>query len=103
MDKVVYDHFIKTGKESINIKETLCRSLHDHSITDSLQEFLANYKEKKVVAFIGGHGLSRASESYRQITEISKNLLKFRFLIRSGFSAPRTLLTSISSKTQMVG
>lgn len=84
LDKVVYDHFIKTGKESTNIKETLCRSLHDHSITDALQEFLALYDEKKVVAFMGGHGLSRASKSYRQITEISKYLTENGYLMISG-------------------
>lgn len=84
LDKVVYEHYKKTGKEATNIKETLCRSLHDHSMTDALQEFLANYEEKKVVAFMGGHGLSRASKSYRQITEISKYLTEQGYLMISG-------------------
>jgi len=84
LDKVVYNHFIKTGKEAKNIQETLARSLHDHSISDSLYEFLDNYEEKKVVAFMGGHGLSRDSESYRQITEISKQLTEEGYLMISG-------------------
>lgn len=83
-DKVVYNHFINTGKEATNIKETLARSLHDHSITDALQEFLAHYEDKKVVAIMGGHGLSRASKSYRQITEISKYLTEKGYLMVSG-------------------
>ena len=33
LDKVVYNHFIKHGKEAKDIKETLTRRLHDHSIT----------------------------------------------------------------------
>ena len=32
LDKIVYDHFIKTGKQTTNLKETLCRSLHDHRV-----------------------------------------------------------------------
>lgn len=84
LDKVVYDHYIKTGKETHAIKETLARRLHDHSITDALQEFLHDVEEKKVVAIMGGHGLSRASQSYRQITEIAKELTEEGYLMLSG-------------------
>ena len=84
LDKVVYNHFIHAGIEAKNIKETLARSLHDHSITDSLHEFLANYNEKKVVAIMGGHSLSRASQSYRQIAEIAKTLTENGYLMTSG-------------------
>lgn len=84
MDKVVYDHYMFTGKETHNIMETLARRLHDHSITDSLQEFLTGFEEKRVVAMMGGHGLSRNSRSYRQITEISKTLTERGYLMISG-------------------
>ena len=84
LDKVVYDHYLLTGKETHNIKETLARRLHDHSITDSLQEFLTGFPEKRVVAMMGGHGLSRDSLSYRQITEISKLLTERGYLMVSG-------------------
>ncbi|PHN03272.1 LOG family protein [Flavilitoribacter nigricans] len=84
LDKVVYDHYLMTGKETHNIKETLARRLHDHSITDSLQEFLTEFPEKKVVAMMGGHSLNRNSASYRQITEISRELTKRGYLMISG-------------------
>jgi predicted Rossmann-fold nucleotide-binding protein len=84
LDKVVYDHYIHTGKETHNIVETLARRLHDHSITDSLQEFLTEYEEKRVVAIMGGHGLSRDTLSYRQIAEISRTLTERGYLMISG-------------------
>lgn len=84
LDKVVYDHYVHSGKETHNIMETLARRLHDHSITDSLQEFLTDFPEKKVVAMMGGHGLSRDSLSYRQIAEISKTLTERSYLMISG-------------------
>ncbi|MEZ4960155.1 MAG: hypothetical protein R2830_10110 [Saprospiraceae bacterium] len=84
LDKVIYNHYIKTGKETSVLKETLARRLHDHSITDSLQEFLSNYDERKVVAVMGGHGLSRDDISYKQVAEISKTLTESGYLLVSG-------------------
>jgi len=43
LDKLVYDHYIKTGKQACSIKETLMRRLHDHSITDAIEDFLQNF------------------------------------------------------------
>ena len=57
---MVYQHYIEQGKEASSIKETLARRLHDHSITDTLYDFLENYEEKKIVAIMGGHGLPPA-------------------------------------------
>lgn len=84
LDKKVYDHYLKNGKESHHIKETLARRLHDHSITDSLQEFLGQFEEKKIVAIMGGHSLSRNAPDYRQVTEISRQLTEQGYLMISG-------------------
>ena len=84
LDKQVYDHYIKTGKQADSIKETLTRRLHDHSITNALNDFLENYDPKKVVAIMGGHGLSRADKSYRQVAEISRTLTEKGYLMVSG-------------------
>ena len=83
-DQKVYRHFLKTGKYAKDIKETLARRLHDHSITDALDDFLANYDENRIVAFMGGHGLSRNDKSYKQIAFISKRLTEAGFLMTSG-------------------
>jgi len=84
LDKLVYDHYIKTGKQAKSIKETLTRRLHDHSITDAIEDFLENFNPKKVVAMMGGHGLSRADKTYRQVAEISRTLTEKGYLMVSG-------------------
>lgn len=84
LDKVIYDHYLNKGKEATNIKETLARRLHDHSITDALEEFISNYDEKQVIAIMGGHGLGRDTQSYKQVAEISKNLTERGYLLISG-------------------
>ena len=83
-DSIVYDHFIHTGKEAHSIHETLARWLHDHSITDAVYDFLADYEERKVIAIMGGHSLSRESDSYAQVAEISKELTEKGYLMISG-------------------
>jgi len=84
LDKLVYDHYIKTGKQADSIKETLTRRLHDHSITDALEDFIENFNPKKIVAMMGGHGLSRTDKTYRQVAEISRELTKKGYLMVSG-------------------
>jgi len=83
-DQKVYRHYLQTGKHSLDIKETLARRLHDHAITDALDDFLTQYDEKKIVAFMGGHTLPRNDKSYRQVAEISKQLTEQGYLMTSG-------------------
>lgn len=82
-DKKIYDHTDK-GKESDDIYETLARRLHDNSITDAMYDFLEGYDEKKVVAIMGGHGLSRADASYADVVRVSKVLTETGYLMISG-------------------
>lgn len=84
LDKKVYNHYLATGKEADDIKETLARRLHDHAMTDALYDFLANYEEKKIVAIMGGHSISRAEPSYLQVVQISKKLTELGYLMISG-------------------
>ena len=39
-DSKVYEHYLKAGKQTGDIKETLARILHDHSMNDGLDDFL---------------------------------------------------------------
>ena len=84
LDKIVYDHFIKTGIEAKSIHETLARWLHDHSITDAVYDFLDDYDDRKVVAMMGGHSLSRADRDYTKVALISKHLTEQGYLMISG-------------------
>lgn len=83
-DQRVYRHFLWSGKQATDIKETLARTLHDHSISNAMSEFLAKYDEKKIVGIMGGHGLLRTDGMYAQIVKISKQLTENGRLMISG-------------------
>lgn len=83
-DGRVYRHYLRMGKKAVNVKETLARSLHDHSITDCMDEFLSHYDERALVGVMGGHGLLRTEDSYKQIAILSKMLTEKGFLLISG-------------------
>lgn len=84
LDNKIYTHFLQTGKEALDIKETLSRRLHDHAITNALYEFIAQYDEKKVVGIMGGHGLLRSDKDYLEIARTSKQLTELGYLLISG-------------------
>lgn len=83
LDKVVYDYYQRSLRD-LSIKDTLAQRLHDHSITDSLHEYLAQYNERKVVAIMGGHKVKRTDASYRQVAQLSKTLTEKGYLMLSG-------------------
>ncbi len=83
-DGLVYRHYIEEGKKAKNIKETLARSLHDHSISTALHELLSNFNEKQIVGVMGGHGLLRTEDQYEQVARISKRLTELGSIMISG-------------------
>lgn len=83
-DTITYEHFMTSGKYCEDIKETLARVLHDHSIADAMRDFLSGYDEKNVVAVMGGHMTLRDSEEYRKVAKISKILTEKGKLMVSG-------------------
>ena len=85
MDKIVYDYYKKMGgSETRDIKETLARSLHDHSIYDAKHEFLSTYDERKVLAIMGGHKLRRDESLFLQTARLAKALTEMGYLMTSG-------------------
>ena len=83
-DSKIYADYIKQGKRSDNILDTLGRSLHDHSMEDALYDFLGHFDEKQVVAVMGGHALLRTEEQYKSVVLISKALVEKGKLMASG-------------------
>ena len=83
-DGRVYRHYIKMGKHASNVKETLARSMHDHSISDCLREVLSHYDEHKLVGVMGGHSLSRTDDIYLRVATLSKHLTEKGFLMITG-------------------
>lgn len=82
MDYLTYDHFVRTGKADCHdVLVMLARRLHDHAITDALQEFIQG---KRVVAIMGGHSMRRDDPMYRQVAYLARDLARHRFLPISG-------------------
>ncbi len=83
-DSIVYRHYLKEGKQATNIKETLARSLHDHSISTALHELLEQYDPRSIVGVMGGHGLKRTEPQYEQVARLSKRLTELGSIMISG-------------------
>ena len=83
-DPQVYTHYVASGKQALDIGETLARSLHDHSISDALHDLLSRYDERAVVAVMGGHALSREDGGYAEVARLAKRLTEQGKLMVSG-------------------
>ena len=80
-DFKVYKEYCCQGKSPKSINTSLARRLHDHSITDALEEEL---KGRNVVAVMGGHGMERQDPFYVKVAKVSRQLTKAKFLMVSG-------------------
>ena len=83
-DTRIYKRYMLKGKQAADIAETLARSLHDHSMSDALHDFLSRYDERRVVAVMGGHALLRTDENYRKVVLIAKHLAEQGCLMVTG-------------------
>ncbi|MBW2452914.1 MAG: hypothetical protein JRI68_00290 [Deltaproteobacteria bacterium] len=86
LDARVYRHFKATGGSApASILETLARRLHDHAISDALEELLAgDGTPRKVVAIMGGHAMLRTDPSYAKVVRMARDLSRRGFLMASG-------------------
>lgn len=80
-DYKVYDEYIKAGKVQPPIDVSLYRRLHDHGITEALDETL---KGRNVVAVMGGHGMERQDPFYSKVAMLSRLLTQAGYLMVSG-------------------
>ncbi|MDD6787308.1 MAG: hypothetical protein PUD83_04445 [Bacteroidales bacterium] len=83
-DQQVYEHFIRKGKRCNESGELMARALHDQAITLAMYDFLSRYDEKCIVGIMGGHGILRTSEEYKQVVFLSKILTELGSLMVSG-------------------
>lgn len=82
LDARVYEHWKGQGRaEPDSIMETLARRLHDHAITDALEEAIHGHE---VVAIMGGHGMPRSRDAYANVARIARRLSQRGFLLASG-------------------
>lgn len=83
-DTRVYGHYLITGKQTNDIKESIARSLHDQGIYVALGEFFRVHHYLKCVGVMGGHALLRTDQMFRQIVFLSKRLTEEGFYMLSG-------------------
>ncbi len=83
-DTVIYRHMVASGKITPDPMVQSARSMHDCSIRNAMQKFLADYEQQQVVGVMGGHALPRTDAAYRQVVEVSKQLTEMGYLMISG-------------------
>ncbi len=83
-DGQVYDHYLRTGKTTNDIRESLARTLHDHGMQTALRQFFDNHEARRCVGIMGGHALLRSSDQFRQIVLLSKRLTEEGAIMLSG-------------------
>ena len=67
-----------------SLERTLVSALHDHAISDALDEFLAGRSSQHVVGIMGGHAVLRGSPEYASTAALAMTLAGGEFLVASG-------------------
>jgi predicted Rossmann-fold nucleotide-binding protein len=86
LDARIYAHWEAQGRANPpSILETLAQRLHDHAVTDAMEELLAgNGKPLRVVAIMGGHSMLRGQPDYRTVAALGRELTRRGFFMVSG-------------------
>jgi predicted Rossmann-fold nucleotide-binding protein len=85
-DARIYAHWSsRGGANPPSLLETLAQRLHDHAVTDAMEEVLAHQgRPRKVVAIMGGHSMLRGQPDYRAVAELARDLARLGFFLVSG-------------------
>lgn len=83
-DSRVYQHFIEQGKITLNMGESVARTMHDHGIHLALMEFLKTHDPRRCIGIMGGHAILRTDPLFATITLLSKRLTEEGFFMVSG-------------------
>ncbi len=86
-DLKIYDYF-KKHQADPGIYDTLAQAIHDNSISAALRKELqwqaSGIPAKKVVGFMGGHSVDRASEFYIKAALAARKVAKSGFFVVTG-------------------
>lgn len=83
-DALIYKHYLAKGKQPEDIRESLCRSIHDHDMHINLKNFFKDHDSRKCVGIMGGHANSRTDKMFREVVLLSKKLTEKGFVMLSG-------------------
>ncbi|AGC44666.1 hypothetical protein MYSTI_03354 [Myxococcus stipitatus DSM 14675] len=86
LDARIYRHWEAHGRGTPpTLLETLAQRLHDHAITDAMEDLLAaGHEPRKVVAIMGGHSMKRGQPDYRGVAMLARELARAGFFLVSG-------------------
>lgn len=79
-DALIYQWSMQPGHA---LHSTLATAMHDHAISDALDDFLAQ-QSAPVVGVMGGHAAGRGSAEYAQAAELGRALSRSGFLVATG-------------------
>eukprot|EP00611_Tribonema_gayanum_P026002 TRINITY_DN6079_c0_g1_i1.p1 TRINITY_DN6079_c0_g1~~TRINITY_DN6079_c0_g1_i1.p1 ORF type:complete len:537 (-),score=134.76 TRINITY_DN6079_c0_g1_i1:253-1755(-) len=77
MDAAAYQWFL----DNRGIRSLIAQSIHDFFIQDALMDYLEG---KTVVVVMGGHGLKRNSEDYKQVARLGFALANAGYVVATG-------------------
>lgn len=82
LDARIYQEYLEQGGAfPASIRTTLARRLHDHGMTNALENLIEG---RRVVAVMGGHNLERSMPFYERIAKLSRRLTRAGVLMVSG-------------------
>lgn len=83
LDARVYRHYrATTSAAEPSMLDALAQRLHDHGITQALEALLRRHE--RVVAIMGGHGLSRADAVYLDVARMAGQLAARGIVVATG-------------------
>ncbi len=74
----------RSGGAVASLEKTLVAALHDHAISDALDEYLTGLHQQRVVGIMGGHAMERGSDAYAMTAALGMELASGGFLVASG-------------------
>lgn len=85
LDAVIYQWTLRAGAGRA-LNATLATAMHDHAISDALDDFLAPYEAAgtRVVGVMGGHAAARGSVEYAQAARLGRALARQGFMVATG-------------------
>lgn len=74
----------RTGGHVPQLEHSLAASLHDHAVSDALDDYLSTVRPRHVVGVMGGHALERGTDGYAATARLAMQLTECGMLVASG-------------------
>ncbi|WP_104089321.1 LOG family protein [Arthrobacter sp. GMC3] len=82
-DALIYQWTLQAGAGRA-LNATLAMAMHDHAISDALDDFLTASEGTRVVGVMGGHAGARGSADFAQAAQLGRALTRQGFMVATG-------------------